>query len=116
MQLMRWLVDPRTWDLDSAVDVDGRTPLHRAACVGQADFALALLQKEANASLRDKSGVTPLHLAAGLPEEKSVVLVAALLAARAEQYIRDDGGRQALDYAKEVSSTGAVVKLLSPAS
>lgn len=46
--------------------LDGRTPLHIAACRGRADIATILLAYGADVNVVDRGGRTPLYEAAGL--------------------------------------------------
>lgn len=47
--------------LVNAADYDGRTPLHVAAAEGRSEVIDFLLQKGADASLKDRFGCTALH-------------------------------------------------------
>jgi len=45
-------------------NIDGWTPLHKAAAVGAVDVVAKLLERHANPNASDKIGRTPLHTAA----------------------------------------------------
>eukprot|EP00968_Pinguiococcus_pyrenoidosus_P016956 scaffold1651_cov317-Pinguiococcus_pyrenoidosus.AAC.21 len=63
---------PQLWE---AVDEDGNTPLHLAVTGRQRAVVKMLLEAEADVNRTDKSGVTPLHHAAGLGSVKMVELL-----------------------------------------
>merc|ERR1740121_2851272 len=64
VELLKWLVDPRTDVINTATDTAGRFCLHAAALRGRPAFASALLDGRADPARRDAEGATPLHLAA----------------------------------------------------
>jgi ankyrin repeat protein len=59
----------------SVTDVDGHTPLHKAAIYGEEETARLLVQRGAPLEAIDNAGATPLHLAAFEGEEMVVRLM-----------------------------------------
>jgi ankyrin repeat protein len=91
----------------TAVDIDGRTPLHIAADKGSDAAVQALLQRGANVAAADHKGATPLMLA------KTAAVVKLLLAAGADAAAADIVGCTALHYcARSNAAAGAVCVLL----
>jgi len=80
----------------NAKDVNGNTALHQAAKYGFQAVIETLLANHADVNAPDLSGTTPLFLAAANGKLKNVQL---LLDAGANPYLRDSGGRTALNYA-----------------
>jgi len=64
-----------------AFDEDRKTPLHRAACAGNAGTVLVLIAAEANLNAQDSCRWTPLHYAC---QEGHLEVVKQLLAAKAK--------------------------------
>ena len=57
----------------NALDREGRTALHYAACDGDIDSVCRLVADGADVNLQDKRGWTPLHFAAQARSKESVV-------------------------------------------
>ncbi|GFR41876.1 hypothetical protein Agub_g2659 [Astrephomene gubernaculifera] len=76
--------------LANAVDENGRSALHFAAALGNADCCRLLLEAGADVDLQDKEGFTPLHMAAGYMHTSSC---AVLLEGGANPELRDSSGR-----------------------
>lgn len=71
-------------------DRHGKTPLHAACELGQAEIAGLLIDKGANVRSRDREGLTPLHYAAFSNNKE---LMGVLLKKGAELNARDNKGR-----------------------
>jgi len=71
------------------VDVNGRTPLHRAAGAGDSLTAQSLLKRDVAVNARDSESHTPLHLAA---DRQEPALTAALCCADADPAAEDAVG------------------------
>ena len=82
-------------DVDARSD-NGSTPLHKAALIGSADAARALLTEGAKVDLKDLGGRTALHVAA---EFGRAGVVEVLLRAGADKGAIDDRGQSPLDLA-----------------
>lgn len=80
----------------AAKDAEGRSPLHRAAIIGNVKGATALLDKQADVRAKDKEGATPLHHAAKVGGKPMITL---LIDRGAPVDARDDAGRTPLDWA-----------------
>jgi ankyrin repeat protein len=93
-----------------AQDNAGATPLVLAAQIGWADGAQALLARRANPNLGNRRGETPLIFAV---QTRDVAMVRLLLAARANPNQADHvAGNSALDYARQDSRAGQILRLL----
>lgn len=87
-------------------------PLHYAAKRGETDVLRALVARNVDVNVRDRSGQTPLHYAAAYG---SAIAVEFLLTQGAQTHIEDDQGRTALALAEE-NDEEQVVKLLQGAA
>jgi uncharacterized protein len=93
-----------------AADVDGTTPLHRAAYREDAESVRSLLRQGADANAANRYGVTPLSLAC-LNREAAIVEM--LLKAGANPNAKLPGGETVLMTAARAGNTGAVKALLA---
>lgn len=86
------------WELDKATDTAGKTPLHRAAQVGNAGAVALLLDSGCNPSVVNKFEETPLHMAT---RNGKLPVVKALIAAGADSKATTFGGDTALVLSKK---------------
>ena len=94
----------------NARDVDGWTPLHKAATSSETPAVIkTLLNAGADLNARDEIGRTPLHMAAF---SKTPAVVKVLLDAGADLNARAEDGWTPLHFAAAFSKTPAVVKVL----
>ena len=80
--------EEKDWDEDDGVEMDGRTPLHRAAAAGHVDMVTLLLDRGAKTDVADVHGWRPIHKAAQL---NHVEVVNLLLARGANTLLRANG-------------------------
>ena len=80
--------EEKDWDEDDGVEMDGRTPLHRAAAAGHVDMVTLLLDRGARTDVADVHGWRPIHKAAQLNNTEVVNL---LLARGANTLLRANG-------------------------
>jgi ankyrin repeat protein len=101
----------------------GSTVLQRAASIGRLDIVQALLEAGANPNVRDNFGVSPLHYAAALGDNRAwwvsakphyyAPVVRALLDAGANPNVQDNQNRTPLHRAYELGDQNVVNILLN---
>ncbi|CAE7214605.1 FANK1 [Symbiodinium necroappetens] len=80
-------------------------PLHLAVATSRFDIASLLMDRAADANVRDARQRTPLHVAALTPNAR---LVQELLSRRADPFCATELGRTPLDMARDVNCVGSV--------
>eukprot|EP00435_Cladocopium_sp_Y103_P015219 s5223_g3.t1 len=90
----------------------GRTELHNAVCSGDKDYVQQLLENRASVDATDRSGRTPLHLAASEVSEPAKI-IELLLEARARTEAEDLSGFTPLNLACDTKCKEAVAVLQS---
>ncbi|CAE7915241.1 Fank1 [Symbiodinium sp. KB8] len=83
----------------------GMAPLHLAVATSRFDIASLLMDRAADANVRDARQRTPLHVAALTPNAR---LVQELLSRRADPFCATELGRTPLDMARDVNCVGSV--------
>ena len=97
-------------------DVDGNTPLHIAASLGNRHAAVALIRHDAETNVANARGEAPLHLAAKPKEGGSKGVIEVLLTKGAVIDARDNHGNTALHNAAAVDGALALLLLERGAS
>ena len=92
----------------AAVNRDGWTPLHYAACAPAAAVAAMLLDHGAHIDALSPNRSTPLMLAAMYGNEATVDL---LLAHGADRHLRNEKGLDAADFARQAGREGLAARL-----
>ena len=86
------------WELDKATDTAGKTPMHRAAQVGNTGAINMMLEAKCNPSVINQFSETPLHMAV---RNGRLASVKALVGAGADTSVKTFGGDTALVLAKK---------------
>lgn len=106
-----WLLDNKLADVNAA-DVQGETPLMRAAYLGQEQVIETLLNSGASLEARSLSGATALHYAyeGGTPAKAAI---AQLIEAGADTTALDKSGREPAAAATQAEAREEAAKVLS---
>ena len=113
-ELARILAEPKA---TVEIDAYGLTPLHWAACLGRAEACDTLIRSGAQLDATSPRGVTPLMVAVGAGQLRTVEILVSAGATRDKQIDgMDEAMRRARDLAKETSDHRMIALLQAPLS
>jgi|GEM_PF-938006 len=104
------LIEKKGWDIVSATNPDGITPLHLAAALNSYGSAALLISAGANVNARTPAGFTPLHWAAN---KNAVDTARLLIKSGADVNARANSGITPLHWAANRNATNIVSMLLA---